>query len=137
MYLASHKMDIGNGADPDQTPQNVASDQGLHSLLTGNSIRNRIKMLQDTCQLLNDKMTSLIAKDCIFLRKYGLIVALSVQNGFKSAFLVVLSLPQLRSHYNCVAFDTDMTTLLCVECNHIPCFPRQLFRRITITCIWN
>ena len=30
--------DIGNGADPDQTPQNVASDQGLHSLLTGNYI---------------------------------------------------------------------------------------------------
>ena len=27
MYLASHKMDTENGADPDQTPQNVASDQ--------------------------------------------------------------------------------------------------------------
>ena len=90
MYLASHKMDIENGADPDQTPQNVASDQGLHSLLTGNYIRNRIK----TWQPLNDKMTSLIAKDCIFLRKYGLIVSLSVQNGFKSTFLVVLSLPR-------------------------------------------
>ena len=43
-------MDIGNGADPDQTPQNVASDQGLHSLLTGNYIRNRIKMIQDIWQ---------------------------------------------------------------------------------------
>ena len=67
MYLASHKVDIGNGADPDQTPQNVASDQGPHSLLTGNYIRNRIKMIQDTWQPLNDKMTSLIAKDCIFI----------------------------------------------------------------------
>ena len=111
MYLASHKMDIENGADHDQTPQNVASDQGLHSLLTGNYIRNRIKMIQDTWQPLNDKMTSLITKDCIFLRKYRLIVSLSMQNGFKSAFLVVLSLPRQRSHYNCVAFDTDMTTL--------------------------
>ena len=72
-------MDMGNGADPDQTPQNVASDQGLHSLLTGNYIRNRIKMIQDTWQRLNDKMTSLIAKDCIFLRKYGLIVSLSAK----------------------------------------------------------
>ena len=69
MCLASHKIDIGNGADPYQTPQNVASDQGLHSLPTGNYIRNRIKMIQDTWQPLNDKMTSLIAKDCIFLRK--------------------------------------------------------------------
>ena len=94
MYLASHKMDIGNGADPDQTPKNVASDQGLHSLLTRNYIRNRIKIIQDTWQPLNDKWTRLIAKDCIFLRKYGLIVSLSVQNGFKGAFLIVLSLPR-------------------------------------------
>ena len=90
MYLASHKIDIGNGADPYQTPQNVASDQGLHSLLTGNYIRNRIKIIQDTWQPLND----MIAKNCTFLRKYGLIVSLSVQNGFKTAFLVVLSLPR-------------------------------------------
>ena len=94
MYLASHKMDIGNGADPDQTPQNVASDQGLHSLLTGNYIRNRIKMIQDIWQPLTDKWTRLTAKDCIFLRKYGLIVSLSVQNVFKSAFLIILSLPR-------------------------------------------
>ena len=86
MYLASHKMDIGNGADPDQTPQNVASDQGSHSLLTGNYIRNRIKMIQDTWQPLNDKMTSLIAKDCIFLRKYGLVVSLSVQKRLQEYF---------------------------------------------------
>ena len=32
-----------NSADPDQTPHNVASDQGLHCLPTGFSIRNRIK----------------------------------------------------------------------------------------------
>ena len=75
-YLASHKIDIGNGADPDQTPQNMASDQGLHSLLTGNYIRNRIKMIQDTWQPLNDKWTRVIAKVCIFIRKYGLIVSL-------------------------------------------------------------
>ena len=93
----------------------MASDQGLHSLLTGNNIRNRIKMTQDTWQPLNDKMTSLIAKDCIFLRKYGLIVSLFVQNGFKSAFLVVLSLPRWRSHYNCVAFATDTTTFFCMS----------------------
>ena len=30
--------------DPDQMPQNVASDQGLHCLLSGNSFLNRIKM---------------------------------------------------------------------------------------------
>ena len=94
MYLSSNKMDIGNGADPDQMPQNVASDQGLHSLLTGNYIRNRIKMIQDTWQPLNDKWTRLTAKDCIFLRKYVLIVSLSVQNVFKSAFLIVLRLPR-------------------------------------------
>ena len=91
MYLASHKMDIEKGADPDQTPQNVASDQRLHSLLTGNYVRNRIKMIQDTWQPLNDKLARLTDKDCIFLRKYGLIVSVSMQNVFKGAFLIVLS----------------------------------------------
>ena len=33
-----------NSVDPDQTPQNAASDQGLHRLQTGISIRNRIRM---------------------------------------------------------------------------------------------
>ena len=37
-----------NSADPDQTPQNAASDQGLHCLLAGISIRNRIKMKKYT-----------------------------------------------------------------------------------------
>ena len=32
-----------NIADPDQMPHNVASDQGLHCLLTGFTIKNRIK----------------------------------------------------------------------------------------------
>ena len=55
IYLASHKRDIGNRADPDQTPQNAASDQGLHYLLRSTLfayrklyIRNRIKMKRDT-----------------------------------------------------------------------------------------
>ena len=29
MRLAAHKWDLGNSADPDQTPQNTASDEGL------------------------------------------------------------------------------------------------------------
>ena len=34
IWLASFLLDIGNySADPDQTPQNAASDQGLHCLL--------------------------------------------------------------------------------------------------------
>ena len=32
-----------NSADPDLMPHNVASNQGLHCLLTGFSIKNRIK----------------------------------------------------------------------------------------------
>ena len=32
-----------NSADPDQTPHNVASDQDLHCLLTGFSIKTRKK----------------------------------------------------------------------------------------------
>ena len=63
-----------------------------YSLLTGNYIRNRIKMKQDTWQPLNDKWSRPIDKDGIFLGQYGLIVSLSVQNGFRSAFLVVLRL---------------------------------------------
>ena len=93
MYLASHKRDIGKQNRPDQTCS-VASDQGLHSLLTGNDIRNRIKMKQATWQPLNDKWSGPIDMDGIFLGKCGLIVLLFVQNDFKSAFLVVLSLPR-------------------------------------------
>ena len=50
-------------------------------------------MKQDTWQPLIDKWSRPIDKDSIFLGQYGLIVSLSVQNGFKNAFLVVLSLP--------------------------------------------
>ena len=57
-------------------------------------IRQRIKMKQDTWQPFNDKCRHPVDKDGIFLGQYGLIVSLSVQNGFKSAFLVVLSLPR-------------------------------------------
>ena len=32
-----------NSTDPDQTPHTVASDQGLHCMLTGFSIQNRMK----------------------------------------------------------------------------------------------
>ena len=32
-----------NSVEPDQMPHNVASEQGLHFLLTGFSIKNRIK----------------------------------------------------------------------------------------------
>ena len=34
---------LANSVDPYQMPQNVASDQGLHCLLTRFSIKNRIK----------------------------------------------------------------------------------------------
>ena len=51
-------------------------------------------MKQDTWQPLNDKWSRPIDKDSIFPDQYGLIVLLSVQNGFKSAFLVVPSLPR-------------------------------------------
>ena len=46
--LASHFWTQANSADPDQTPQNATSDQGLHCLLTGISIRNRIKLKKYT-----------------------------------------------------------------------------------------
>ena len=37
---------LANNADPDQMPHNVASDQGLLCLLTGFSIKNRIKAIK-------------------------------------------------------------------------------------------
>ena len=51
-------------------------------------------MKQDTWQPFNDKWSRPVDKDGIFLGQYGLIVSLSAQSGFKSAFLVVLSLPR-------------------------------------------
>ena len=42
-YQETHKRVIGNSADPDQMPHNVTSDQDLYCLLTGFSIKKRIK----------------------------------------------------------------------------------------------
>ena len=70
MYLASHKRDTGKQSHLDQSPQNAVSDQELQSLLTGNNIRNRIKMKQDTWQPLTDKWSRPIDKDGIFLDQW-------------------------------------------------------------------
>ena len=43
-YLESVKGSKANSADPDQMPHNVASDQGLHCLLPGFSIKNGDKI---------------------------------------------------------------------------------------------
>ena len=51
----SVKGSKANSADPDLAPHNVASDQGLQCLLTGFSIKNRIKAIDTTP--LNDKWT--------------------------------------------------------------------------------
>ena len=88
-------------------------------------------MKQNTWQPLIDNWSRPVDKDNIFLGQYGLIVSLSVQNGLKNAFLVVLSLHDS-------AFDIDTCVrlhFLSVARNHIACFPRQLLCRITITCI--
>ena len=55
-----------NRANSDRT-----SDQELHSLLTGNYIRNGIKMKQDTWQPVTDKWSRPSDKDGIFLGQYG------------------------------------------------------------------
>ena len=36
-------MGTGDSADPDQTPHHVASDQGPHCMLTGFSIKTRLR----------------------------------------------------------------------------------------------
>ena len=53
---------LTNSADPDQTPQNAASDQGLHCLLIDCSIRILIKMKNTTQQPLTFKWTGIIDK---------------------------------------------------------------------------
>ena len=45
------KGSLADTADPDQMPHNVASDQGLQCLLTGFSIKNRIKDRVDPAPL--------------------------------------------------------------------------------------
>ena len=47
-YLETSKWILGKRADPDQMPHHVASDQGLHCLLTGFSIKIRIKVTKKT-----------------------------------------------------------------------------------------
>ena len=48
---------LANSADPDQMPHNVASDQVLQCLLTGFSIKNRIKVIKRPDNPTNDKWT--------------------------------------------------------------------------------
>ena len=50
---------LANSADPDQMPQNAASDQGLHHLLTGVSIRNKNEKVRQT-PLTGNGLTQLI-----------------------------------------------------------------------------
>ena len=45
-----------NNADPDQTPHNAASDQGIHGLLKKCSIEIRMKMINTTQQPLKRKL---------------------------------------------------------------------------------
>ena len=42
--LKTRFVTYANGADPVQMPQNAASDQGLHCLLTEISMQNTIEM---------------------------------------------------------------------------------------------
>ena len=90
MYIASLKRDIGKQSRPSSA---AASDQELHSLLTGNYIRNRIKMKQDTWQLLNGKWSRPSDKDGIFLGQYRLIVSLSVLDATVSVGPSLCSVP--------------------------------------------
>ena len=55
--LASFSWDIGKECRPDQTPQNAASDQGLHSLLSECSIKFQIIIKNTALQPLKRKWT--------------------------------------------------------------------------------
>ena len=55
--LASFLWDIAKNCRPDKMPQNAASDQGLHGLLTENSIKIWIKMKNSTQRPLKQKWT--------------------------------------------------------------------------------
>ena len=61
--LASPFGNLGNSVEPDQMPQNTASDQGLHYLLIGIYIQNKMKMKKYTRHPLNWKWTCPIDKD--------------------------------------------------------------------------
>ena len=52
-----------NSAEPDQTPQNAASDQALHYLLTEGSIKIWIEWENTTQQPLKQNLTCPIDKD--------------------------------------------------------------------------
>ena len=47
-----------NSANPDQTPHNVASDQGLHCLLTENITEIWIKMKNSICCFVKERIQS-------------------------------------------------------------------------------
>ena len=51
-----------NSADPDQTPHNAASDQGLHCLLTAIFVLNQINLKKYTLYPLSSKWTLPIYK---------------------------------------------------------------------------
>ena len=55
--LASYLWVKGKQCRPDQTPQNVSSDQGLYSLLTEWSFEIRIKIKNTTKQPIKQKST--------------------------------------------------------------------------------
>ena len=84
MYTASRKRDIRKQSRSRFDQELQFAYGKLYSKQNQNGTR----------QPLNDKWSRPVDKDGIFLGQYGLIVSLSVQNGFKSAFLVVLSLPR-------------------------------------------
>ena len=86
-----------NSTGPDQTPQNAASDQGLHLLHTGVSIRNIVKPKKYTWHTLHDKWTRSIYKDgsvCVAFNTFSVISRRSlVARG--SPMLTFIVLPHL------------------------------------------
>ena len=59
------KGPLANSADPDQMPHNVASDQGLHCLLTGFSVENGIKAKNspDTPKITNELVQNIMVEE--------------------------------------------------------------------------
>ena len=62
-YLETFNRVIGNSADPNQMPHNVASDQGLHCLLTGFSIKDKIKVTKMTSYMTNGLVQHIIVEE--------------------------------------------------------------------------
>ena len=68
---------MANSADPDQMPQNVASDQGLYCWHKGISIKNKIETKKYNRHPLNWKWACPINKDGNVHKAYlGLIIKL-------------------------------------------------------------